>query len=122
MSKNQNKSKESINILDNKKSNNSSPNKTIETKVINNTTNINIINYNNGINPSNNFIEINNNIQDNLNNDNTVSKSINIKDPKNKKKWKNILKHLIKEMDHKILYNFKIIIFILNKIKTLNII
>ena len=41
---------------------------------------------------------------------------------KKQKKWKNILKHLIKEMDHKILYNFKIIIFILNKIKTLNII
>ena len=107
MSKNQNKSKESINILDNKKSNNSSPNKTIETKVINNTTNINIINYNNGINPSNNFIEINNNIQDNLNNDNTVSKSINIKDPKNNT-------HTNNNTNHNILINNNMIIKLSN--------
>ena len=73
-----------IKIIDNKKLNNNNlTNIPIETKVINNTTNINIINYNNGIIPPNNIIEIhNNNNQDNING-NSISKSINIKESKN---------------------------------------
>ena len=59
-------------------------NKPIQTKVINNTTNINIINYNDGINNTNNIIEIhNNNIQDNINSNNSICKSLNSKDYKN---------------------------------------
>ena len=59
-------------------------NKPIQTKVINNTTNINIINYNNGINNTNNIIEIhNNNIQDNISSNNSISKSLHAKDSKN---------------------------------------
>ena len=63
---------------------NSLPKKNTETKVINNTTNINIINYNNISNP-NNIIEIrNDDINQNLNNNsNSLSKNKNIKDIKN---------------------------------------
>ena len=87
ISKNINENKiEDINskIVDNKNTNNITTIKPVETKVINNTTNINIINYNNGINPTNNIIEIhNNNIQDNISGNNSMSKSINLKDSKN---------------------------------------
>ena len=72
--------------IDNKKDNNNIPmNNQIETKVINNTTNINIINYNNGIiTNTKNIIEIhNNNIQDNISSNNSISKSLNTKDSKN---------------------------------------
>ena len=63
------------------------PQKT-ETKVINNTTNINIINYNNINNQTNNFIEIHNsNIQENLNN-NIINKN-SLKDIKNGNNSKN---------------------------------
>ena len=94
LSKNINSNKsENINskIVDNN-NNNITTIKPIETKVINNTTNINIINYNNGINPTNNIIEIhNNNIQDNISNNNSISKSINIKDSKSINNNGNIL-------------------------------
>ena len=91
------KNKNISNIMDNNSNNNTNsninrnihslPKQTTETKVINNTTNINIINYNNINNPPNNFIEIhNNNINDNNsnNNSNTITKNKNIKEIKNK--------------------------------------
>ena len=55
------KNKSSGNILDNSLNNSPQQKQTIETKVINNTTNINIINYNSINNPTNNFIEIHEN-------------------------------------------------------------
>jgi len=73
---------------------NSLPKQATETKVINNTTNINIINYNNINNPTNNFIEIhNNNINDNINNssNNSISKNKKIKDIKSNSNNNNIL-------------------------------
>ena len=54
------KNKNNIFILDNSLNNNAQTKQPIETKVINNTTNINIINYNNINNPGNNIIEIHN--------------------------------------------------------------
>jgi cyclin-dependent kinase-like len=80
--------KSTNNLLENNnKINNPQPKQTTETKVINNTTNINIINYNTINNPTNNFIEIHhNNIGDNLNsinnNNNSISNNKNIKDNK----------------------------------------
>ena len=79
------KNKSSSNVLDNSinNKNTSPPKQPIETKVINNTTNINIINYNNINNPTNNFIEIhNNNLGENLNNNNSISKNKSTKDNK----------------------------------------
>ena len=85
------KSKSNANILNNNiknnnnnnynnRNNNSLPKQNTETKVINNTTNINIINYNNINNQTNNIIEIHNtNIKDNNNNNNSISKNKNIK-------------------------------------------
>ena len=73
---------------------NSLPKQATETKVINNTTNINIINYNNINNPTNNFIEIhNNNINENINNssNNSISKNKKIKDIKSNSNNNNIL-------------------------------
>ena len=82
--------KSSNNILDNSNNNKNSntlPKQTIETKVINNTTNINIINYNNINSPTNNVIEIHNNsmgenINNINNNGNSISNNKNIKDNK----------------------------------------
>ena len=77
-----------------KRNSNSLPKQATETKVINNTTNINIINYNNINNPTNNFIEIhNNNINDNINNssNNSISKNKKIKDIKSNSNNNNIL-------------------------------
>ena len=90
------KNKSSSNILDNSINKNTSPlpKQPIETKVINNTTNINIINYNSINNPTNNFIEIhNNNLGENLNNtsNNSLSKNKNIKDNKSTINNNNIL-------------------------------
>ena len=81
---------------------NSLPKEQTETKVINNTTNINIINYNNINNPPNNIIEIHNNsINNNINNinsnvssnnnSNSISKNKNIKSIKNNPNSNNIL-------------------------------
>ena len=81
---------------------NSLPKEQTETKVINNTTNINIINYNNINDPPNNIIEIHNNsINNNINNinsnvssnnnSNSVSKTKNIKSIKNNPNSNNIL-------------------------------
>ena len=91
------KNKNISNIIDNNSNNktnsiinkniHSLPKQTTETKVINNTTNINIINYNNINNPPNNFIEIHNNNINNNNensNSNTITKNKNIKEIKNK--------------------------------------
>ena len=60
------------------------PKQTAGTKVINNTTNINIINYNNINNPNNNIIEIhNNNFNGNINNNNnSIIKNQSLKDIK----------------------------------------
>ena len=92
------KSKSSENILDNKSSNRNSsnnqlPKQTTETKVINNTTNINIINYNNINNPTNNIIEIhNNNINNSINNEsNSLIKNKSLKELKNNNNNNNIL-------------------------------
>ena len=63
------KNKNNIYILDNSINNNTQPKQPTEAKVINNTTNINIINYNNINNPTNNIIEI----QNDKNNKNTNS-------------------------------------------------
>ena len=60
------KNKSSSNILENSINNSPKQKQTIETKVINNTTNINIINYNSINNPTNNFIEIHDNNNKNL--------------------------------------------------------
>ena len=88
------KSKSTVNISNNHsnsnnniiRNSNSLPKQNNETKVINNTTNINIINYNNINNPTNNIIEIhNNNISENINNNNndSILKNKNIKEIKN---------------------------------------
>ena len=64
-----------------------------ETKVINNTTNINIINYNNISSPGNNIIEIHNNsIEQNINNNSlSKNKKKNLKEIKNNNNNNNIL-------------------------------
>ena len=84
---NNEKNKNNIIVLDNSSSNkniNSLSKQTGETKVINNTTNINIINYNNINNPPNNIIEIhNNNINEAINNNNSLNKNKSIKNIKN---------------------------------------
>ena len=92
------KNKTSTNFLNSNnntnRNSNSLPKQATETKVINNTTNINIINYNNINNPTNNFIEIhNNNINDNINNssNNSISKNKKIKDIKSNSNNNNIL-------------------------------
>ena len=73
------KSKSNNNILDNTnniKNNNSQPKQPTEAKIINNTTNINIINVNHINNPTNNFIHINNN--DLLEHVNNLNNNINV--------------------------------------------
>ena len=104
------KNKSNANVIDNNNNNNknisnrnvnSLPKQPTETKVINNTTNINIINYNNINNPPNNIIEIhnnqiNNNINSNTNsnsnsNSNSLSKTKTIKSIKNNPNSNNIL-------------------------------
>ena len=92
LNKNQNeKSKSNINVIKiNNRNANQLQKQNTETKVINNTTNINIINYNNINNPTKNIIEIHNNnidecINNNSNNDNSLSKGKNLKEIKNNK-------------------------------------
>ena len=89
------KNKNNIFILDNSLNNNMQPKQSTETKVINNTTNINIINYNNINNPPNNIIEIHNdkNMKDikstpNTNNNILINNSMIIKVSNNNPKEK----------------------------------
>ena len=95
-----NNNNKNINSNTNRNENvNSIPKQPTETKVINNTTNINIINYNNINDPPNNIIEIhnnhiNNNINNSINNNNnsnSISKTKNIKSIKNNPNSNNIL-------------------------------
>ena len=91
------KSKSNANVYDNNISNkntNHLQKQNTEAKVINNTTNINIINYNNVNNPTKNIIEIhNNNIDENINNynSNSISKNNNLKEIKKNNNNNNIL-------------------------------
>ena len=89
------KNKNNIFILDNSLNNNMQPKQPTEAKVINNTTNINIINYNNINNPPNNIIEIHNdkNMKDikstpNTNNNILINNSMIIKVSNNNPKEK----------------------------------
>ena len=96
MSKGMNeKNKNNIYILDNSLNNNIQPKQQTEAKVINNTTNINIINYNNINNPTNNIIEIQNDktkdtqSTPNTNNNILINNSMVIKVSNNNQKEKN---------------------------------
>ena len=94
-----NENKSSTNILNNnisKNINSSNINQQqkqqIEPKIINNTTNINIINYNNINNHNNNFIEIHsNNLGENINNINSINNNDSISNNKNIKDNKSSL-------------------------------